>query len=381
MNETRLNPVNTIIVGAGLAGATAARLLAQKGKKVLVLEKRAHVGGSVYDCPNEAGLLVHVYGPHIFHTNDGEVFDLLSLYTGWREYRHRVLANVHGTMLPVPFNFTSLELAFPEEASVLEEKLGQAFPNVKQIPLQRLLESPEAEIRKVGVYVRENIFRRYTEKQWGVPFEQADVSALNRVPVRLGREDGYFLDTWQGMPDKGYTAMVERMLEHPNITVQCGASADIEPKEDGKLYVQGQAFLGDVIYTGTIDGLFGYRLGRLPYRTLDFAFETLEQEQFQPCGTVNYTVDEAFTRITECKQLTGEESRCTTILREYPKACGEADTPYYPIASEESRKLYEAYAALAARYPNLHLCGRLGEYRYYNMDAVVRRAMDLAERL
>ena len=369
-----------VVVGAGFAGAAAARLLAEQGNTVLVLEQADRIGGSASDERNAAGLLIHPFGPHIFHTNDKEVYDFLSRFTAWCPYHHRVLAQIGGTTIPVPFNLTSLETAFPEDAEKLSRELIDTFGEGANVRLKSLLTSENADIRRVGEYVRENIFRCYSEKQWGIPFEKMDPSAPDRVPIRLSRKDGYFTDTYQGMPADGYTALFKRMLDHPNITLTLGTPADSRlTLADGIILLDGVPFTGHVIYTGAADALFENRFGALPYRTVRFNFETLKTEHFQSVGTVNYTVSEKFTRITEFKHLTGDVSPVTTILREYPKAYvpGQGDSPYYPVASQDSAELYAKYASLAKQYPRLHLLGRLGEYKYYNMDAVVRRAIDV----
>ncbi|MCI9027770.1 MAG: UDP-galactopyranose mutase [Lawsonibacter sp.] len=378
------------IVGAGYAGAVSARALAEKGKKVLVLERRDHIGGNAYDCLDGHGVLIHKYGPHIFHTNNRAVFDFLSRFTEWRRYQHRVIANVPRDnpevvpahkktdgrfFFPVPFNLDSLKNAFGErEGGRLGEKLLAAYPAQSQVTILELRQNPDPEVAAIADYVYEHVFVHYTMKQWGQKPEEIDPSTTARVPVRLSRDDRYFQDAYQGMPLEGYTKMFERMLDHPNIEVRLGVDARPILKEAG----------GPVIYTGQVDELFGFQFGPLPYRTLDFQFETLPQDAFQTHGTVNYTVDQDFTRITEFKHLTGQElPGVTTIVKEYsrPYTGDPGEIPYYAIINPENNALYAKYKAEADKKPNLYLLGRLAEYKYYNMDAIAARALELAEGL
>ncbi len=382
---------DVLAVGAGYAGAVAARALADQGKRVLVLERRDHIGGNAYDRPDQAGVLIHQYGPHIFHTNDKQVFDWLSRFTRWRDYQHRVVANIpdgRGGRItyPVPFNLTSLETAFgPEEGRRLGDKLTAAYGAEKKVTILELRQNQDPSIAALADYVYEHVFVHYTMKQWGQRPEDIDPNTTARVPVFLSRDDRYFQDTYQGMPLEGYTPMFERMLDHPSITVELGTDALGRLDLSGNtLKVDGAPFDGQVIYTGQADELFGFRFGPLPYRTLDFAFETLEQDDFQGYGTVNYTVDEDFTRITEFKHLTGQAAPgVTTIVKEYSKAyTGErGEIPYYAIINPENNVLYAKYRAEADRFSNLHLLGRLAEYKYYNMDAIAGKALELAEKL
>ena len=382
---------DAVIVGAGYGGAVCARALAEKGKRVLAAERRPHVGGNAYDRLDDAGVLIHQYGPHIFHTNNKTVFDWLSRFTRWRDYQHRVIANIPdekgGRMTyPVPFNLTSLETAFgAEEGKRLGDKLIAAYGAEKKVTILELRQNADPEIAALADYVYNHVFVRYTMKQWGQKPEEIDPNTTARVPVFLSRDDRYFQDTYQGMPLEGYTPMFEQMLDHPNITVELGRDALTSLDVSGdKVRWEGEEFTGPVIYTGQADELFGFRFGPLPYRTLDFGFETLLQEDFQGYGTVNYTVDQDFTRITEFKHMTGQIcSGRTTIVKEYSRAYEgkEGEIPYYAIINPENNALYGRYAALAQRFGNLHLLGRLAEYKYYNMDAIAARALELAETL
>lgn len=382
---------DVLVAGAGYAGSVAARALAEKGKKVLVLERRDHVGGNAYDCLDEAGVLIHQYGPHIFHTNDQKVFDWLSRFTKWREYQHRVIANIPdekgGRMTyPVPFNLTSLETAFGEaEGKRLGDKLIAAYGAEKKVTILELRQNEDPEIAALADYVYEHVFVHYTMKQWGQKPEEIDPNTTARVPVFLSRDDRYFQDAYQGMPLEGYTPMFEAMLDHPNITLKLGEDALKRLDLSGdQIKVDGEPFGGAVIYTGQADELFGFRFGSLPYRTLQFDFETLRQDDFQGYGTVNYTVDEDYTRITEFKHLTGQQiPGVTTIVREYSKAYSGAaeETPYYAIINPENNAQYAKYQQEAERFGNLYLLGRLAEYKYYNMDAIAARALELADSL
>ncbi|MCI9555577.1 MAG: UDP-galactopyranose mutase [Lawsonibacter sp.] len=404
------------MAGAGYAGAAAARVLAEKGRRVLLLERRDHIAGNAYDCLDQHGVLIHQYGPHIFHTNDRQVFEFLSRFTQWRDYQHRVAANIpdpahpdrRGWRLqyPVPFNLTSLEEAFgAEEGKRLGEKLIAVYGAEKKVTILELRQNPDPEISAIADYVYEHVFVRYTMKQWGQRPEDIDPNTTARVPVFLSRDDRYFQDTYQGMPLEGYTKLFARMLDHPSITVELGTDAlDRLELREGNIRLDGVPFDGPVLYTGQADELFGFRFGPLPYRTLDFVFETWQGRDytaphapypdldhplrggdfFQTHATVNYTMDEDYTRITEFKRLTGQElPGVTTIVKEYSRAYTGAagEIPYYAIINPENNALYAQYAAEAEKYPNLHLLGRLAEYKYYNMDAITARALALADRL
>lgn len=368
-----------IIVGAGMTGAVAARTLAEAGKNVLVLEKREHIAGNAYDELDEAGVLIHRYGPHIFHTNDEEVWQFLSRFTEWRTYRHKVLAEIDGEYMPVPFNLNSMVIAFGfRKAEQMKKALLEKYGEGSNVSILELRSAEEPLLRELAEFVYENVFKYYTVKQWGVKPEDIDPSVTARVPVRISKENGYFTDKYQGMPLRGYTPMFASMLEHPAITLRLNADArELLTLEEGKILFEGAPFDGKVLYTGPLDELFGFAYGRLTYRSLEFAFETLKKEYAQLCGTVNYTVSENYTRITEFKHLTGQKCPVTTVMKEYSKPCGETDIPYYPVSNEETRALYARYLSEAEKYPALVLGGRLGEFRYYNMDAAAASALRL----
>ena len=376
-----------IVVGCGFAGAVAARELAEKkGKKVLILDARDHVGGNCYDLPDEYGIRIHQYGPHIFHTNSKRVYEYLSRFTEWFPFGHEVVGNVYGKELPIPFNLNTLAMVFGERAPKMEEKLIQKFGEGARVPILELMNQEDAELKEIAEYVYENVFLKYTMKQWGQTPEEISPEVTGRVPVLISHDNRYFQDRYQGVPLHGFTPMFERMLDHENIDVVLGveASERLAITEDGIL-LDGEPFDGTVIYTGALDELFGCRFGRLPYRSLRFDFEHLDQPDFQGGhSVVNYTVSEDFTRITEFQYLTGQQG-CdgTTIVREYPFAYtgAQGEIPYYAILNAENEALYDKYRALTAHLDHFYLLGRLAEYKYYNMDAMARKALDLAERI
>ena len=376
---------DVIIVGAGTAGCVAARQLAEQGKEVLMIEKKNHIAGNCYDAKDEHGVFVHIYGPHIFHTDKEEVYAFLSRFTDWYAFRHQVVANVHGTYMPVPFNLHTLKLAFGEEkGNQLEQKLVSIYGMESRVPILELLNHEDLDLQQIGQFVYDNIYVYYTMKQWGKKPEEIDPAVTARVPVSISYDSCYFADKYQGVPLNGFTTMFEKMLEHEKIHVRLNTEAkDVIDIQDEKLYFEGNVFDGKVIFTGPIDEFLNCKYGRLPYRTLEFVFEHLKQDDFQGHSVVNYTVDEAYTRITEYKHLTGQKCRGTTISKEYPAAYtgAEGQIPYYAIANEENEALYQRYREEVSTVPNFYLLGRLAEYRYYNIDVMVERAMELSKQL
>ncbi|MEA9845669.1 UDP-galactopyranose mutase [Xanthomonas campestris] len=358
-----------LIVGAGFAGSVLAeRLAAGLGKRVLVVDRRPHIGGNAYDFHDDAGVLIHRYGPHIFHTNAQRIVDYLSNFTEWRPYEHRVLAQVGEQQVPIPINMTTLNALYGLQLRSEEE--AAAFLASRAEPVADIRTSEDVVINQVGRELYETFFRGYTRKQWGLDPSQLDKSVTSRVPTRTNDDDRYFTDTFQQMPLHGYTRMFERMLDHPNIKVML--NTDYREIRDELDYDQ-------LVYCGPIDEYFDYCYGKLPYRSLKFEHSTVDQEQFQAVATVNYPAEKvAYTRITEYKHLTGQQHPKTSITHEYPSAEGD---PYYPIPRAENAELYRRYERLAAETPNVTFLGRLGTYKYYNMDQVVGQALALYKRI
>lgn len=375
-----------IIVGSGFAGATAANILADKyDKKILIIEKRNHIGGNCYDELDEHGILIHKYGPHIFHTNSREVYEYLSKYTEWYNYSHEVLAYVDDKYVPVPFNLNTLKRAFPNNHEKLREKLVNTYGYGKRVPILELKNNEDDEIKEIAQYVYDNIFLKYTMKQWGQTPEEIDPAVTGRVPVLISEDNRYFQDEYQGMPLDGYTRIFENMLlnrDNIDILYNTDCKNVLEFTNQGIMY-DGKIFEGNVIFTGPIDELFDDKYGRLPYRTLDFVNEYYNKDEYQKAAVVNYTVSEEFTRITEYKKLTGQKADGTSIMKEYPKAYTGADgeIPYYAIINESNLQIYKKYLDMLKSYKNFHLLGRLAEYKYYNIDAIVLKSMQLVEEL
>ncbi|MEB0039994.1 MULTISPECIES: UDP-galactopyranose mutase [unclassified Pseudomonas] len=357
-----------LIVGAGFAGSVLAeRLAAGLGKRVLLIDRREHVGGNAYDHYNDAGILVHRYGPHIFHTNAQRIVDYLSEFTEWRPYEHRVLAQIDEHLLPIPINLTTLNGLY---GLSLTEAQAQDFLARRAEPVADIRTSQDVVINQIGRELYEKFFRGYTRKQWGLDPSELDKSVTSRIPTRTTTDDRYFTDTFQMMPLHGYTHMFERMLDHPGIDIML--DADFEDVRERVSYRH-------LVYCGPIDEFFGHSLGRLPYRSLRFHHETVNQEQFQSVAVVNYPAETvSYTRITEYKHLTGQEHPLTSLTYEFP--CDDGD-PYYPIPRPENAELYARYKALAEETPEVTFLGRLGTYKYYNMDQVVGQALALYKRI
>ncbi len=356
-----------LIVGAGFAGSVLAeRLATQLGKRVLICDKRPHIGGNAYDHFDDAGLLVHKYGPHIFHTAAPRIFRYLSQFTNWRSYEHRVLASVSGKLVPFPINVDTINQL--EGTNMSPEEVEKYFEgHAEKIPHPRT--SEEAVVSKVGRELYELFFRSYTRKQWGLDPSELDASVASRVPARTNHDDRYFTDEFQAMPLHGYTRLFENMLDHDNITIV--TNTDYRDLIDEVRFDQ-------MIYTGPIDSYFDYRFGKLPYRSLEFKFETHDKEIFQPGAVVNYPNDNAYTRITEFKYLTGQTHPKTSVVYEFP--CADGD-PYYPVPRPENAELYRRYKSLADQMANVRFVGRLATYRYYNMDQVVGQALAMFDHL
>lgn len=358
-----------LIIGAGFAGSVLAeRLAAGLGKRVLVVDRRPHIGGNAYDFHDDAGVLIHRYGPHIFHTNAQRIVDYLSNFTQWRPYEHRVLAQVGEQQVPIPINMTTLNRLYDLQLTTEED--AAAFLASRAEPVADIQTSEDVVINQVGRELYETFFQGYTRKQWGLDPSQLDKSVTSRVPPRTNDDDRYFTDTFQQMPLHGYTRMFERMLDHPNIKVML--NTDYREIRDELDYDQ-------LVYSGPVDEYFDYCYGKLPYRSLRFEHSTVDQEHFQSVATVNYPAEDvAYTRITEYKHLTGQQHPKTSLTHEYPSAEGD---PYYPIPRAENAELYRRYERLAAETPNVTFLGRLGTYKYYNMDQVVGQALALFKRI
>jgi UDP-galactopyranose mutase len=356
-----------LIVGAGFAGSVLAeRLASQRGDKVLVIDKRDHIGGNAFDVKNADGILIHQYGPHIFHTNSDMILSYLSTFTQWRPYAHRVLAKVDGQLLPIPINLDTVNRLYG--LSLSSEEL-EGFLAARAESIEEIVTSEDVVVSKVGRDLYEKFFRGYTRKQWGLDPSQLDKSVTSRVPTRTNRDDRYFEDKHQCMPLNGYTRMFERMLAHPNITVMTGKSFE---------QVRDQVDYKRLIFTGPVDEYFDHCYGKLPYRSLRFVHETLEKTWHQPVAVVNYPQTEDYTRITEYKHLTGQAHPKTSITYEYPSDVGD---PFYPVPRPENQELYKRYEKLANATREVWFAGRLATYRYYNMDQIVGQALATFKRI
>ncbi|WP_437322985.1 UDP-galactopyranose mutase [Sorangium sp. So ce381] len=350
-----------LIVGAGFAGSVLAeRLASQMNRSVLLCDKRPHIGGNAYDCYDDAGILIHKYGPHIFHTASPRIFRYLSQFTGWRPYEHHVLAHVDGKLVPFPINVDTVNALYGTSYSPAE--VEAFFARVAE-PIKHCRTSEDAVVSKVGRELYEKFFRNYTRKQWGLDPSELDAAVASRVPARTNHDSRYFTDEFQAMPLRGYTRMFENMLDHKNIRVLLNT--------DYREFMNEVSFR-EMIYTGPVDAFFDFRYGKLPYRSIEFKFDTHDREVFQPNAVINYPNEHDYTRITEFKYLTGQEHPKTSVVYEFPR--GEGD-PYYPVPRPENGELYRKYKALAEATPNVRFVGRLATYRYYNMDQVVGQAL------
>ncbi|MEY2507166.1 MAG: UDP-galactopyranose mutase [Verrucomicrobiota bacterium] len=356
-----------LVVGAGFAGSVLAERLARgSGKRVLICDQRAHIGGNAYDEYDSAGVLVHRYGPHIFHTNSAEVFNYLSRFTDWRGYEHRVLASVDGQLLPMPINLDTINRLYGLnlDSTGVERYLASVAETRATVRT-----SEDVVLSRVGRDLYEKFFRNYTRKQWGLDPSELDAQVAARIPVRTNRDDRYFTDEYQAMPRRGFTRLFENLLDHPNISILL--NTDYREIADEIPYRK-------MIYTGPIDEFFDLRFGKLPYRSLQFRHETHDRERFQPAAVVNYPNEHDYTRITEFKYLTGQEHRQTSIVYEFPKAEGD---PYYPIPQAANAAIYKQYRELAEATPGVRFVGRLATYRYYNMDQVIAQALTVYKKI
>lgn len=358
-----------LVVGAGITGCTLAERLAAAGFSVLLIDRRDCLGGNCHDHADSSGVLVHSFGPHIFHTSDVGVVEYLGNFTDWHAYEHRVQALVQGKLVPVPYNLDTLRALLPgPEADHVESMLVSRFGRDAQVSVHELLVG--GELSGFGRHVYESVFEGYSRKMWGIEPRLLDPAVMGRVPVRLSHDDRYFLDDFQALPSDGYTAMFERMV---------GGNELIEVRLATEHTARLEALARHTVFTGAIDAYFGYKLGRLPYRSIEFVFESrTAHEPIQPVGTINYPNDFAFTRSTEFRIMTGQEANSTTLCFEFPCDAMGAREPMYPVATGDSRELYGRYAAEARSRERVSFAGRLGTFRYLNMDAAVRAALDLA---
>ena len=352
-----------LIVGAGFAGSVCAQQLAESGKTVLLIDKRPHIGGNAYDARDDHGILIHPYGPHIFHTNSKRVFEYLSRFTTWRFYEHRVLAKVGEKLVPIPINRTTLNVLYGMD---MDEASAKTFLEKVREPREPIKTSEDVVLNSVGKDLCDKFFRGYTRKQWGMDLSELSAGVAARIPTRTDDDDRYFTDNFQFLPADGYTCMFKRMLEHPNIKILLGV--DFDEIKKAELY-------SHTIYTGPIDAFYDYRFGKLPYRSLRFDHQHLPNvKQCQAVGTINYPNDHDYTRITDFSHLSGELQNGTSIVREFPTDIGD---PYYPIPRPENEEIYQKYRTLTELEKDISFVGRLAQYRYYNMDQVVAASLTL----
>lgn len=355
--------VKYVVVGAGLAGLTMAeRIASQLNEEVLIIEKRAHIGGNVYDSYNEDGILIQNYGPHTFHTNDKEVYDYIRQFCEWHEYQHRVLSYVDGNWFPMPISLETFNQLYNMNMSA--DELND-FIESKKVKIDNVKNSEDVVLSQVGCDIYEKFFKYFTYKQWGVFPSELDASVISRIPFRKNRDTRYFTDLYQGNPKGGFSRMCERMVQHPNIRILLNT----DYKD-----VIGQIDYECMIYTGPLDYYFDYKLGKLLWRSIRFEFETLDMESYQPTASSRYPMDHEYTRITEFKKMYGQKHHKTTICKEYP--CF-GDEPYYTYPTAEWKQLAEQYKELARQEANVLFLGRLAEYKYYDMDDVIRQALDM----
>jgi UDP-galactopyranose mutase len=435
---SKITAADALVVGAGFAGATIARELAERGNlRVALIDRRDHIGGNAYDHLDEQGVLIHAYGPHIFHTDSARVYDYLSRFTSWNGYSHLVLASIQDKLINVPFNLNSINASFAEEkAEALTKALLQAYPLGSKVGILELRQQPEQLLQELADYVYNKVFLHYTMKQWGLTPEQIDPAVTARVPVLVDYDNRYFQDSWQGLPLMGYAALFEKLLDHPNISLFLGVAAqdvlklateeaaqttqpdstsqlnkddtasqptqaslptqasqpaqatqttqpDLAAQKIQSIQIAGQPYTGLVIYTGALDELLDWQFGILPYRSLEFKYRHYPKPRVQAAGTINYTVSENYTRTTEYSWLTGQKIEVSTVAEEYPQVFTDPQTqiPYYPIITEDNQAAYQRYLDLLQALPNFYVLGRLAEYRYYNIDQIVLRALELADQI
>lgn len=379
---------DVVIVGSGYAGSICARVLAEQfGKKVLVLEKRGHIAGNMYDKYDEAGILVHQYGPHISVMNHKKTFDFLSRFTEWISYEHKVNAEIDGKEVPMPINLNSIEILFPEKSENIRNSLIQEYGFGSNVPILEMRNSKSQEIKQLADYIYEKVFLHYTIKMWGLKPDEIDPSVTSRIPVRISYDNRHFLHKYQVMPKMGFTHLFKNMLNHSNINVELNANAVDRISLDFKnnfISIHGKQFEGVLIYTGPLDELCGYQYGLLPYRSLKFEKQTYNQDYIQNTSVLNWPDDRPATRRTEMKRLTGQTlANKTTTITEYPgkydKLSEEYSEPYYPISEKSCLDIYNKYVEKVKNISNFYFVGRLADYKYYNMEDTILTALDFLE--
>jgi UDP-galactopyranose mutase len=388
-----MNTYDVVVVGSGFAGSVFAREMAESNKKVLILEKRPHIGGNMYDEYSIENINIHKYGPHIFHTNNKKVFNYLERFSNWYEYKHRVMGRIDGEFVPIPFNFTSIDILFPnEKGKKLKKILTEYFGENNRVFIFDLINHHNNTIHEFGEFVFNKVYQNYTIKQWGIPIQEVDKSVFSRIPIITGYDNRYFTDLIQRMPCYGFRSLFSSMLTHKNIHIRLNTDASVVLSLDfstRKVLFEGRDFPGTVLFTGPIDQFLNYKFGPLPYRSLHFVFENVKSSYYQPCAVVNYPNSELYTRITEFKYFDQEAkhndmiSSNTVILKEYPISYEifNENEPYYPVTNEKNNILYRKYIESTSIFKNLFLCGRLAEYKYFNMDLVIANSLSLAEKL
>ena len=375
-----------VIIGSGFSGSVIAERIANVlNEKVLLIEQRNHIGGNCHDSYDANGILVHNYGPHIFHTDFEDVWNYLSNFTEWIPYKHKVLAHIDKQFVPLPFNFISIKKLFPsDETQLFINELLAHYEYGSKVSIMELKKSNSSKLKQLADFIYKKVFLNYTIKQWGITPDKIDPKVLSRVPIRISEKEGYFDDKYQGIPKEGYAKIFEKLLRQPNIKLILDKKMQEIVKLDHSnknILFNGKVFNGKLIYTGAIDELFDFKFGKLPYRSLRFEKEFHHIQSYQDAAVVNYPNEYNFTRITEFKKLTMQKVNGTTIFKEYPKKCEENDIPYYPLFTDESKKQYQKYFEYAKQFKNLTLIGRLAEFKYYDMDDAIKRALDIFESL
>ena len=371
------------IFGSGISGASLARMFADNDYEVFVYEKESFIGGNCYDYYDDSGVLIHKYGPHIFHTSYEDVYEFINRFCKLNNFVNRVLVNVEDKLVPMPINFKSIELMFPKESKEIISVLQQQFKNEKTISLFDLEKIQNPNVKTFTKYIFDNVYANYTSKMWGISVEEIDKNVINRVKITLGYEDSYFpLDKYQGLPTEGYTALIKNILDHKNIKVELDASLSVLKIKDNKTYIKDKLVRDPIFYCGEIDKFFEYKHGMLPYRSLDIKFETINKSSFQETAVVNYPADPIMTRIAEYKKMTLQEiDGITTISREYPNKYNPTskifDKPFYPINNDLTKQIYDKYLQEISNIKNFKLLGRLAQYKYYDMDDAIKNAIDI----